>query len=715
MKRNKIYNIGIEREGLRCDKQGKLSKLNFNEIFGDEISRDFITTDFGEAQLELRTPVCSTPKECYEKLETITDVALCEMNLKDELLWPYSMPCILPEEKDFPFGNYKDGTIRKYKEYLSKKYHYTKRAISGVHVSFSFKDEGYKYLRENYKELNLPEDVDEAYIRIMKNYVKRGWMLTYLLSASPISCDINEEQSVSIRNSVHGFKNLIPIELNFENKKEHFNSIRKYIENKHLYSLAELYDAIRAKAYNGSDDINKLEEGISHIEVRICDINPFDKCGVSKEQLELIIAFLFYCLIEKECPTYDYREISFNGLSEKQYQELVNELEYIIKINETLNLGLENGINEIYNMLKNNILGFSKVRNLVKEKEYLNTFIDLAKKYSEEAEKSRYMIKAYPKLEDSTIVVMKDAVLSGVDVNVLDEEKCILELIKGDKKEITVQATRTSKDNSTLQYIANDKVVAKKLMSDNGLIVPEGIDFKTNISEKELELIANEYSNMPIVVKPKSTNFGTGITIFEAGTEAERIKKAVEFASQFDNTVLIEKFAKGKEYRFLVIDHKCIAVTWRRNASVVGDGKSTIAELIERKNNELWHKAVGSYIKNDNGLKEYFDKHNITMNDIPENGKRVTLRGNSNVSTGGENLDMTDIMPEYFKRISEKVSESLGASICGVDIIINDMNKEEYTVLEANSNPGIDLHRWPYEGKEIRVGHAVLKLLDLAD
>ena len=162
-----IYDIGIERESLRCNKNGELSKLTHSEVFGKKMRDDFITKDFGEAQLELRTPVCDTVKECYEKLENITDIVLCELNSKNELLWPYSMPCILPEEKEFPFGDYGDESLLEYKNYLSKKYHYTKRAISGIHVSFSIKKDYYEYLRNNYKFLNLPNDINEAYIKIM--------------------------------------------------------------------------------------------------------------------------------------------------------------------------------------------------------------------------------------------------------------------------------------------------------------------------------------------------------------------------------------------------------------------------------------------------------------------------------------------------------------------------------------------------------------------
>lgn len=710
-----IYDIGIERESLRCNKNGELSKLTHSEIFGNKMTEDFVTKDFGEAQLEIRTPVCDTVKECYEKLENITDIVLCELNSRNELLWPYSMPCILPEEKDFPFGDYGDESLSEYKNYLSKKYHYTKRAISGIHVSFSIKKDYYQYLRNNYKFLNLPECIDEAYIKIMKNYMKKVWILTYIFSASPVSYNMNNNCIASIRNSSDGFQNLIPINLSFENKKEHINSIRKYIGNKDLYSLSELYYPIRAKTFDGSNDLEKLEEGIKYIEARVFDINPFNKCGISEEQLEFIIAFMFSCLFDKECNIYDYKDISRNGLNDKQYLEILSEIENISEINKLLNLGFESGINKISNMLKNNMLGFEQVNNLVKEKGYLETFISLAENYSKMAEQNRFLVSKYPELEASTVAVIKEALLNGIDVNVLDEKKSIIELKKGHRKEILVQATRTSKDCSTLQFIVNDKFIAKKIMQENELAVPEGTAIGAEINEKDLEKIVSKYCNIPIVIKPKSTNCGIGITIFKTGANEEQIKKAIEYALKFDNTALIENYIEGKEYRFLVIDNKCIAVTWRRNASVVGDGKSTIEELITNKNNELWHKVMHSQIKNDNELKEYFSKNKISMNDIPKEGERITLRGNSNVSTGGESIDMTDTIPKYFKEIAEKVSKSFNAKICGVDIIINDMEKEEYKVLEVNSNPGIYIQRWPYEGKERRIGIEILKLLGMID
>ena len=101
---NNLYNIGVEREGLRCNQEGELSDLPHPSVFGDKIKNHFIGTDFGEAQVEVCTPVCHSVRECYEKLSEITNVVLCELYNRKEVLWPYSMPCILPSDDKYIFN-----------------------------------------------------------------------------------------------------------------------------------------------------------------------------------------------------------------------------------------------------------------------------------------------------------------------------------------------------------------------------------------------------------------------------------------------------------------------------------------------------------------------------------------------------------------------------------------------------------------------------------
>ena len=96
---------------------------------------------------------------------------------------------------------------------------------------------------------------------------------------------------------------------------------------------------------------------------------------------------------------------------------------------------------------------------------------------------------------------------------------------------------------------------------------------------------------------------------------------------------------------------------------------------------------------------------------------QIYLRENSNISTGGDSLDFTDIMPKAYKRIAVKAAESAGAKICGVDMMIRDINnpypENNYAVIELNFNPAIHIHTYPYRGKDRKIARKILKMLNL--
>lgn len=118
-------NFGIEREGLRVNLNGELSKTPHPDVFGFKIFNPYITTDFSESQLELITPTFKTSKEVYNFSNALYDIVSFE--IKDEYIWPQSMPCIIPsEDKEIPIASYcgcEEGKIaRKYREELLLKY-----------------------------------------------------------------------------------------------------------------------------------------------------------------------------------------------------------------------------------------------------------------------------------------------------------------------------------------------------------------------------------------------------------------------------------------------------------------------------------------------------------------------------------------------------------------------------------------------------------------
>lgn len=234
------------------------------------------------------------------------------------------------------------------------------------------------------------------------------------------------------------------------------------------------------------------------------------------------------------------------------------------------------------------------------------------------------------------------------------------------------------------------------------------------MSNEQKEKLYSEFYNKSLVVKPRTTNSGVGITVYSMPVSKEELEHAVDYAFKFDDNILLEEFAKGQEYRFVVINNKCISVVSRRSASVVGNGKNTIKELIEIKDKEPWHYLLKNRMLIDEPLKIFLQRQKLTLDYIPKNGERIFLRENSNCSTGGESIDVTNTMPERFKKIAEKTARIFEAKVCGVDIIINDLSLKNYAIIEINDDPGYDINEWPYEGEGKQIGLEILKLLKLA-
>lgn len=708
--KHKMYNIGVEREGLRCIEDGTISTLHHPKIFGEK--NNFITTDFAETQMELRTPKCENTTECYEKLKNITDVVLNELQKRNEFLWPYSMPCILPKDNNYIFVKTEEKRERK----LLEKYGGKMLCISGIHVNFSIDKQFFKEIKKIIK--NVPLNIDEAYIKIMKEITKKAWMLIYLLGSTPMQNGKNSFRcKCSLRNTYkEGFRNNKLIDINFENKEKYIKSIEENIEKGYIASAREAYIPIRAKSPD-KDNIQWLKEHeIDHIEIRICDLNPFDRCGISKAELDFIIAFIFNSLINEDEYTTDYRIVAEQGITTEQKEKIAQEFKKIIKTNEKLKLGCEEGIKEIYNQYQKGITNATKIEKIINEKGYIKGIIELANKYKNEAIENKYAIESNGrKILGATAAIIKDAISQGIDYKIINprEYDCFVEFTNGKKKQYVIGGTRTDKDVFILPYITDDKYFAKQLIKENNIKVPEGIMISKDMTVQEQEKNYSKFYNRKVVIKPRTTNGGAGITVFSQNATPKQLEKAISYAFEFDNNILLEEHIQGQEYRFIVINGKCVSVVLRRSASVVGNGKNTIQELIDIKNKEPWHYLIRHKIRIDTPVKMHLKQQNLTLESIPKKDERIYLRENSNCSTGGESVNFTEEMPIRFKKIAEKAARIFGAKVCGVDIMIDDLSKKEYSIIEINDDPGYSINQWPYEGEEAKIGLEILKMLKL--
>lgn len=747
-------NFGIERETLRIDKNGYLSNTNHPEEFGDKAHNPYITTDFSESQIEVITPALSDIKETYNFTRALYDIAA--MEIEDEYLWPESMPCIIPDDKDIPVAKFSNHSkeAQEYREKLLIKYGGKKQLISGIHYNFSFDENIIEILYEDSeKNLSYKEFKNSIYLKIARNYLRYRWLIVYLLGASPIvhesfidSCkcplkkikhsEYSSLGAISHRNGKCGYKNKVDLFPSYNSVDEHLESINQYIKDELIESHKELYSQIRLKP---SDTKNfkesLLNDGIKYLEYRTIDINPFEKGGISLEDLRFLQVFNIYLLTKEESDFKNWQEealenqqlIAVHGIDDielKQDGKSINRIDFgleilneVMSVNNELNLGFEDIINNMIDKVKDSKLTYSyRITEKIKEEGYIDAFLNLARIYKESAYKNRFKLEGYEDLELSTQILMKESIKRGITVNIVDRIENFISLKNKEKIEYVKQATKTSKDTYVSVLIMENKTVTKKVLAEKGVKVPKGEEFN---SIEAAKIKARNYINKPIVIKPKSTNFGIGINIFPDGANLEDIIHAFEIAFKNDNTVLIEEFIKGKEYRFLVINDEVVGILHRVPANVIGDGEKTIKELVEVKNQDpLRGKGYVTpleKIRLEENAELFLKQQGKNFDYIPKKDEVVYLRENSNISTGGDSVDYTDDIPQKFKDIAINAARAAGAKICGVDMMLEDYRDENtnYAIIELNFNPAIHIHSYPYKGKERKIATHVLKLLEL--
>jgi cyanophycin synthetase len=319
----------------------------------------------------------------------------------------------------------------------------------------------------------------------------------------------------------------------------------------------------------------------------------------------------------------------------------------------------------------------------------------------------------------STVLLAKEAMERNIEVkhiNKHQKEMSFLELSYKNHFEYIIGQS-SSKTSAPARYAGKNKALTKSLLSRAKINVTKGKLFhKDKISEARSFIKEIGY---PIVIKPVDGAHGN--LVFIGLSNKKDCDMAIKKIFQEKNFVLVEKEFKGKEFRFITTASKVLAVTYRDPANVVGDGIHNMRELIKIKNKdpkrgEKTEKPL-TKIKIDNITKQNLVEQNIKLDYIPTKGKKIYLRKESNISTGGDSIDVTDIVHPELKKIAIMSVKAIpGLAYAGVDLMTNKdilkkPTKNSYIIVELNSSPGIDPQHFPYQGKPRNVAKGIIDIL----
>ena len=276
-----------------------------------------------------------------------------------------------------------------------------------------------------------------------------------------------------------------------------------------------------------------------------------------------------------------------------------------------------------------------------------------------------------------------------------------------------IQATMMDSTSALGVEIADDKKRTKEILSEMGIPVPQGF----SVASTEEALSAARRIGYPITIKPLVGNHGRGITTNI--TAPEDLEQAYNNALKVYDTVLVEKFLDGFDFRILVINGKFTGAAKREPAFVFGDGKSTIRELIEEENKDpnrgFGHEKNLTRIKIDFMTERLLSAHHLKLEDILPAGEKLYIKSTANLSAGGKAIDVTDEVHPMVRAMAEHISEIIGLNVIGIDLIAptltTSMSQSGGGVIEVNAAPGFRMHLSPSEGKPRNVAASVLDML----
>ncbi|WP_245159034.1 N-acetylglutaminylglutamine synthetase [Blastococcus sp. TF02A-35] len=321
-------------------------------------------------------------------------------------------------------------------------------------------------------------------------------------------------------------------------------------------------------------------------------------------------------------------------------------------------------------------LGFSRVSAVcVKRKNPINTPLFAARPPGLE------------NLNPYALIIAEEALRRGIRVEVTDAEWGEMRLSVGGRTVVTRESL-SEFTTAVAMSRCDDKRVTRRIMERAGVRVPRG----ARACEGDLaEASALLREVQAVVVKPARGEQGKGITVGVKGDAA--LERAVRYAAQFCPDVLVEELVPGDDLRVVVIDRQVVAAAVRRPAEVVGDGRSTVTELV-RSTSRRRERATGgeSRIPLDDATAEVVAEAGFAMDDVPRNGERIQVRRTANLHTGGTIEDCTAQLHPNVAAAAVRAAEALDIPVTGIDFLVPDVAGPDYVFIEANERPGLANH-----------------------
>lgn len=283
-------------------------------------------------------------------------------------------------------------------------------------------------------------------------------------------------------------------------------------------------------------------------------------------------------------------------------------------------------------------------------------------------------------------IIVKEARRRGIHVEVTDADGGFFRLSHGGQT-VHCRESLSELTSSVAMSICDDKAVTRRFVEAAGVTVPAQI--AADAGDEALSGFLTKHGS--VVVKPARGEQGRGIAV--GLTTMDDIEAAVAEARRVSDAVLIEELVAGQDLRLVVINFRLVAAAVRRPASVIGDGRRVVRDLIAAQSRRRSAATGGeSAIPVDAETERTIRQAGYEYDSVLPEGKELQVRKTANLHTGGSIHDVTDRVHPKLVDAGIRAARAIDIPVVGIDLMVKTPSGPDYAFIEANERPGLANH-----------------------
>ena len=282
-------------------------------------------------------------------------------------------------------------------------------------------------------------------------------------------------------------------------------------------------------------------------------------------------------------------------------------------------------------------------------------------------------------------IIVAEARRRGIHVDVTDAEGGFFRLTQG-ARSIHCRESLSELTTAVAMSICDDKAVTRRVVERAGVVVPEQI---AATDRADLEVFLERHG--AVVVKPARGEQGRGVAV--GLTTIEAVERAVASAREVCERVVVEQYVEGEDLRLVIIGYRLVAAAIRRPARVVGDGRASVRELIERQSRRRAAATGGeSRIPMDGETERCVKEAGFGLDEVAPEGREIVVRKAANLHTGGTIHDVTAEVHPRLVEAAVRAARAIEIPVVGIDFVVRSPRGPDYAFIEANERPGLANH-----------------------